>query len=61
MFQNLIFVYLNLCGEMHCSKCKLKDDFNLLFIQYCFRPSSLPIDYALDLRKLCFLPRDAYA
>jgi len=32
---------------------KLKDDFNLLFIQYCF--SILPIDYALDLRKLCFV------
>ena len=32
---------------------KLKDDFNLLYIQYCF--SILPIDYAFDLRKLCFL------
>jgi len=38
---------------------KLKDDFNLLFIQYCF--SILPIDYALDPPKLCLLPRDAYA
>jgi len=28
-------------------------DFNTLYIQYCF--SILPIDYALDLRKLCFL------
>ena len=32
---------------------KLKDDFNVLYTQYCL--DILPINYVLDLRKLCFL------
>jgi len=30
-----------------------KDDFNVLYTNYCF--GILPINYVLDLRKLCFL------
>ena len=33
---------------------KLNDDANLLYTQYCF--GVLPINFVLDLRKLCFLP-----
>jgi len=32
----------------------LKDDFNLLYTQYCFGIITLPVNYVLDLRKLCF-------
>ena len=43
------------CKTALCKVFKLNNDANLLYTQYCF--GVLPINFVLDLRKLCFLSK----